>query len=112
MTEILYALVSTALYYIIGRAGITRPIWSRYPKWLDKLVSCAACSGFWIGLGVGAAGAWAGRPYFDIPGRSPLAVLVAGLVAMVTTPVLYWLLETAVIATLLQPDDGPSSPGS
>lgn len=40
---ILYPMLTTALYYLGARAMITKFIWSRYPKWLDKFMLCSAC---------------------------------------------------------------------
>ena len=52
---VLYALLTTSAYYLGARAVLTRPLWSRYPGWLDALMGCAACAGAWYG----AAGALA-----------------------------------------------------
>lgn len=47
-----YLVACTVLYYLFARAEVTRWAWSRYPRALDNLARCAACSGFWIGLGL------------------------------------------------------------
>lgn len=53
-----YALVGAALFYLSARAVVTRWLWSRYPAWLDGLMSCASCSGFWFAIGLHAAVRW------------------------------------------------------
>lgn len=45
-----WTLLLTFAYYLFARAEITRWLWSRYPRWLDSLARCAACTGFWLGL--------------------------------------------------------------
>lgn len=86
-TILLYALVTATLYYLGARALITRWLWSRYPPWLDKLTICAACSGFWYGLGVGAWGYWRSVPYGPLPGDRVDTVLVVGLASAMTTAI-------------------------
>ena len=46
---VLLMVVGAGAFYLLGRAQITRPIWSRFPDWLGRLTGCAACSGFWLG---------------------------------------------------------------
>ena len=45
----LLGLFSAAIHWLVARAEITRPLWSRAHGSFDKLLRCAACSGFWIG---------------------------------------------------------------
>ncbi len=40
-------LIPVATFFLGSRAMITQFLWSRYPRWLDSLRECAACSGFW-----------------------------------------------------------------
>lgn len=87
-TLALYALLTTATYYLLARAMVTRALWSKYPPWLDYYTSCAACSGFLYGLIVSVT---VGRA-LDLPllGLDPDAwftPLAAGLGSMVWTPV-------------------------
>jgi hypothetical protein len=87
VTVPLYAVLVTALYYLGFWAKITESIWSRYPAKLATFMGCAACSGFWYGalltLIVGRITGWG---YLGLPWHHPLAPLLAGLVALVTTP--------------------------
>jgi hypothetical protein len=50
---ILIATITAGIYYLAARAGITRFLWSRYPRPVAAFLNCAACSGFWYGLGLG-----------------------------------------------------------
>lgn len=88
MIILVYALVTTTLYYLGARAVITRGLWSRYPGWLDRLTLCAACSGLWYGLAVGAWGAWRGVPFAGLPGDRVDTVIAIGLSSAAWTPIL------------------------
>jgi len=79
-------LLSTSIHWIVGRSKIAQPLWSRARGWFGALLACPACSGFWIGLGLGAAGA---KPIGGLPhvGHDAAAILAAGLLAVVLTPV-------------------------
>lgn len=81
---LIYPLVTTALYYLGAWALVTRWLWSRYPPVLGAFMVCAACSGFWYGLGA----AWL-LPYAGVtfPGGR-WAPLLSGLCALVWTPVI------------------------
>jgi hypothetical protein len=88
VTLILYALLTPALYYLGSRAMITRPLWSRYPAWLDYYTSCAACSGFLYGGAVAFAIGWTlDLPFLGLPGRFWLTPCVVGLGSIVWTPI-------------------------
>lgn len=83
----LYALLSTAAYFLGSRATITRPIWSRYPKRLDAFMLCAACSGFWYGVAAALGIGWyLDVPFLVLPGRFWLTPCVVGLCSLVFTP--------------------------
>lgn len=87
-------LVTAALFYLGARAQITSFLWSRYPARLDALMSCAACSGFWYGLAGGAIGY-----AFDVSfigSTSPWAVLIAGAMSIVWTPIVAAKMERAL----------------
>ncbi len=53
---LVYALLTSAMFYLASRARITSWLWSRYPAWLASWVDCAACIGTWFGLLVGVIG--------------------------------------------------------
>ncbi len=89
MTLILYALLTTALYYLFARAMITKPLWSRYPRWLDYYTMCAACSGFLYGIAVAFAIGWTqDLPFLGLSGRFLGTPIVVGLGSLVWTPIL------------------------
>lgn len=89
MTLILYALLTTALYYLAARAVITKFLWSRYPGWLDHYTMCAACSGFLYGIIVAFAIGWTqDLAFLGLQGRLWVTPICVGLGSMVWTPLL------------------------
>jgi hypothetical protein len=89
MTIVLYMLLTTALYYLGARAMITKPLWSRYPTWLDYYTMCAACSGFLYGVAVALAIGWTqDMPFLGLSGRFWVTPIVVGLGSLVWTPIL------------------------
>jgi Na+(H+)/acetate symporter ActP len=89
MTIVLYVLLTTALYYLFARATITKPLWSRYPQWLDYYTMCAACSGFLYGVAVALAIGWTqDLPFLGLSGRFWVTPIVVGLGSLVWTPIL------------------------
>jgi hypothetical protein len=87
VTPMLYAPLGAALYFLGSRATLTRPIWSRYPKRLDSFMLCAACSGFWYGVGLAFGIGWyLDVPFLLLPGRFWLTPLIVGLCSLVFTP--------------------------
>ncbi len=85
---ILYALLTTALYYLGCRARVTHFLWSRYPRWLDDLTICPACSGYWYGLGVGLLGAWLELPFLGLEPRHLATPVLVGFASIAWTPIL------------------------
>lgn len=91
---LLLGLTTSTTHWIVARASITQPLWSRARGKLAELLACPACSGFWLG-----AGAW-------LCGIQPLGGSLVALPANMllgawTTPVfqaiLLWSLrETAI----------------
>lgn len=83
----LYALLGAAAYYLGSRATITHWLWSRYPERLDRFMLCAACSGFWYGVGAAMGIGWyLDVPFLVLPGRFWLTPCVVGLCSLVFTP--------------------------
>ena len=108
----LYVLLCTALYYLLARAEITRPLWSRYTPGMQQLAGCPACLGFWIGVGLGIVFGWALQwSFLGLPGRHVATPFVVGLCSMVWTPLttlahVYALLYTSGFASdNTNPDD-------
>lgn len=48
-TLVIFALLSSALWYLGSRALITRRLWSMYSPRFARFMDCSACSGFWYG---------------------------------------------------------------
>ena len=92
------AILSATIHWIAARATIMRWFWGAtwLPAWLDALLACPACSGFWLGLALGLAGL---RPLAT--GHVWLDVLAAGLAGVWGTPVtegvLLWGLDRSAI---------------
>lgn len=90
-TLVIYPLLTAALYYLLARAQISEFLWSRYPQSIDRFMACAACTGFWYGIGVAFIG-WAYQlPFLALPPREPHTVIIVGLCSMIWTPVVSWL---------------------
>jgi hypothetical protein len=99
---VLLGLLAASIHWLVARASITKPFWdfrwwpAKHPLGitiglsLSMLLACAACSGFWIGLGLGFAGV---RPI----GEGWLSVLASSFAGILLTPVfegaLLWGLE-------------------
>lgn len=75
-------ILSAAIHWLIGRSEIAKPLWSRATGFWSRLLSCPACSGWWIGLGLGAAGL---RPW--LTGWVVLDIVDSAVMAMWLTPV-------------------------
>lgn len=84
-------MLTTAAYYLLARAEITRFLWSRYSPRVDRFMACAACTGFWYGLVVSCLG-WAWQwEMLGLPARSYLTPPIVGLCSMIWTPVVSWI---------------------
>jgi hypothetical protein len=78
--------LSVVAWYLAGSAKITKPLWSRYPPWLDAWALCPACSGTWYGFASAALLGLAGWSFFGIVG--PLAWVLGALWSTFFTPIL------------------------
>jgi hypothetical protein len=86
---ILLGVLGAAFHFLAYRAEATRWLWSRYPKSLNRLLSCSACTGFWIG---GALGLLARERGYLLLGLTDWLLLPAcALVTMVAAPPLAYL---------------------
>lgn len=101
----LAGLLTSTLHWLMARAEITRPLWSRLRGFFGRLLACPACSGFWLGTALGAVGV---RPlataslYVDVAGCAVLSVFLTP----VFQAVLLWGLEHAAVN-----EDAPPPPG-
>jgi len=75
--------LTATLHWLAARAKITKRFWDAawLPASVDGLLRCPACSGFWLGLGVGL---WGVRPLRT--GAAWLDVLTAGVCGIFMTP--------------------------
>jgi hypothetical protein len=78
---------SAVIHWVVARAKITKPFWelSWLPigrEFVDGLLSCAACSGWWIGLGLG----WGMRLTPFLTGSAFWDVIGAGIAGVFVTP--------------------------
>jgi hypothetical protein len=92
-TLLVYALLTSAMFYLGSRAVITQWLWSRYPPKLARWADCAACSGFWYGLIVGVTAKLLQNGAGDLLQNGagilgePYSPIVIGLCSMVWTPI-------------------------
>ncbi len=96
---IVFSILTTAAYYLLARAEITRRLWSHYPKKVDELARCPACSGTWLGLAL--AGLWpiALEPHFPVPLPLWLGLVLGAACGMLFVPLGTQLLVGALRAT-------------
>lgn len=101
---LLLGLLSAAAHWIIARSKVMRWFWSRLRGWRADLLACPACSGFWLGLGLAAAGL---KPVALVIEGAPHAarvaeIITAGVLAVFLTPVcqavMIWGLAVSAIA--------------
>lgn len=86
----IYALLTSSAFYLGSRAVITRALWSRYPRRLAAFMDCAACSGFWYGLGF----ALLLRDKLSQPfGAGIPSSILVGLCSIITTPIVAGLMQ-------------------
>lgn len=106
-----FGIVCTTLYYLLARAEITKPIWSRYRGWLDRLARCPACSGFWIGWLVGGCLPYiVGVPWQGGVLRAGCFTVGCGLAGLFTTAIGMALLKAALLYGAVPPDEAPPPP--
>lgn len=93
-TLLVFGILCASLHWFIARSQVMRWFWSRQHGWIDALLRCPACSGFWLGLNLWCYGV---RP---LAGRWWSAVLT-GALGMWLTPVLeavmLWALERSAL---------------
>ena len=104
---LLYPLLTAALYYLGSRAKVTQWLWSRYPAGFASFMDCAACTGFWYGMGVEIAL----REFVAYVEFSPIVV---GLCALVWTPMIAALMQHSLftLGSAVDADVSPSGEGT
>lgn len=102
---LLFGILCATLHWLIARAEITKPLWSRAPGPIDKLLRCSGCSGWWLGGIVYVCGL---QP---IARTSWWSVLVACLLGAFVTPVFEGLLLWGLESTAVHAEEpGPDEP--
>lgn len=91
---VVLGLLTASTHWLVARSEIARPLWSRTRGWLGRLLACAGCSGWWLGLGYGALGL---RPV----SHGWRGIVLAGVLGTILTPIfeallLWGLRETAI----------------
>ena len=79
---VLLGVVSASIHWLLARSYIFEWFWGRLRGFVEKLVTCAACSGFWIGIALGLGGV---RPIQDVAWWAQIAG--AGFFGLWLTPV-------------------------
>jgi hypothetical protein len=104
---VLLGFLCSSIHWIVARSWITMPLWSRARGIFAKLLACASCTGFWLGLGLGAAGL---RP---VVSSWPIEILGAGLLGVFVTPVFEAVMLWGLAMTAIEsenPNQPPSPP--
>lgn len=98
-TLVLYALLSASLYYLGSRAMITARVWSSYPPAVARFMDCAACTGFWYGLGLAlTVGRLRELDFVGLDSQDWLTPIVVAYVSIITTPIMAALQQRALEA--------------
>jgi hypothetical protein len=91
---LIYAMLTSAAFYLGSRAAITRWLWGSYPPWLARFMDCSACFGTWAGLGFGMLLSWGpGLSLPSIPAAEWYSPFLIGLCSMVWTPIVAGLMQ-------------------
>lgn len=88
---IVFAIAITSAWYVLAHSEILRFLQNRYPAWLDRLLSCAACSGWWLGCIAAFVAGYGGDVRYLGRGLPPSlfdGVVLCGLISTFTTPIL------------------------
>ena len=83
---VMLGLLTAGLHWLIARSYVMKWFWGRLSPggFLDKLVRCPACSGFWLGLLCWSGGI---RPLGTIVTMAPIDACATGVLAMAITPI-------------------------
>ena len=90
IAALLIGVIGAAVHYLSYHAVITQWLWSRYPQggFFDKLFSCAACTGTWVGLGMAAYFRHKEAVLLEVAHDDPFLFVAAGAIGMVVTPLI------------------------
>jgi len=103
---VLVGILSAAIHWLVARSYLFEFLWGRARGITEKLLNCAACSGFWIGVGLGFAGL---RPLVAVDRWAQ--IVGAGLLALYLTPIfegiLVWGLTESTVPPMIIPPEAP-----
>jgi hypothetical protein len=103
---VLVPVLATVVWYLMAAATLTRPLWSRYPAWLESWATCPACAPTWYGAAIAAVFEhfrhWV---FFGVAGWA--SWVLAGLWCTFFCPLLAERLYTTMRA--MHPDPEPGS---
>ena len=97
---VVLGLLSASTHWLIARSEVARPLWSRAQGKLEALLHCSGCSGWWLGLGFGAAGL---RPV----GNGFFAWFVTGLLGAILTPIFESVLLWGLVNSAMEDEPPP-----
>ena len=106
---VLLGLLTAGLHWLFARSSVMEWFWGKLTPdgAVANLVDCAACSGFWLALGVWAMGV---RPLAGIVTWWPVEGVLTGVLGIALTPVIegviLWGLAITAIEEEVHHDEG------
>ena len=92
---VLLGILCASVHWLVARSQIAKPLWSHATGWVDGLLRCAGCSGWWLGL------LWGLAPTLRPVEHGVVGWLVTGVLGAFVTPVfeafLLWGLEASTL---------------
>lgn len=106
---VLLGIVCAATHWLVARSEIARPLWSRAPGLLGRLLSCSGCSGFWLG-GIAWTIGIRVTPPDARHGGLALAMVLGTFVTPVFEGLLMWGLYASALVEEPEPVVAPMEP--
>ena len=94
---IVLGLLTASTHWLVARSEIAKPFWSRAEGQMAKLLACAGCSGWWLGLAYGILGI---RPVSS----GVFGVFASGVLGTILTPIFEAVLLWGLRETAIEPD--------
>lgn len=100
-------LLTTTLFFLGSRARITQSIWSRYPRWLERFMDCAMCTGAWYGIAVAIVLLKLGYHYPGLDDRhAPFVIFLASAAwTPIVSAIVQWSMEWLGAKTALSDEE-------
>jgi hypothetical protein len=99
----LLGFLASALHWLFARSHVMEWFWSRATGRLAQLLACPACSGWWLGLGLGVAGIEPVTTKLTV-----LNVAITGLLGLWLTPVFEAVLLWGLNASHIEQGEAPA----